>query len=55
MCLLTILVHPTNPQRMWVAMSAIGVFRSEDGGETWYPRNTGLGHAATGQPQEEVG
>jgi hypothetical protein len=55
MCLHTILVHPTNPQRMWVAASAIGVFRSEDGGETWQARNTGLGHAATGQPQEEVG
>lgn len=55
MCLHTILIHPTNPQRMWVAMSAIGVFRSDDGGQTWYPRNTGLGHAATGQPQEEVG
>ena len=55
MCLHTILVHPTNPQRMWVAMSAIGVFRSDDGGESWQARNTGLGHAATGQPQEEVG
>lgn len=55
MCLHTILVHPDNPQRMWVGMSAIGVFRSEDGGQTWTPRNKGLGHAATGQPQEEVG
>jgi photosystem II stability/assembly factor-like uncharacterized protein len=36
-------------------MSAIGVFRSEDGGQSWTARNTGLGHAATGQPQEEVG
>jgi hypothetical protein len=55
MCLHTILVHPTNPQRMWAAMSAIGVFRSDDGGQTWHPRNKGLGHAATGQPQEDVG
>jgi hypothetical protein len=55
MCLHTILVHPANPQRMWVAASAIGVFRSDDGGATWQARNTGLGHAATGQPQEEVG
>jgi len=55
MCLHTIIVHPTNPQRMWVAASAIGVFRSEDGGQTWQARNKGLGHAATGQPQEEVG
>jgi hypothetical protein len=55
MCLHTILIHPTNPQRMWVAMSAIGVFRSEDGGATWQARNRGLGHAATGQPSPEVG
>lgn len=55
MCCHTILVHPENPQRMWVGMSAIGVFRTDDGGKTWIPRNIGLGHAATGQPQEEVG
>lgn len=37
----TILLDPTTPQRMYVAISAAGVFRSDDGGETWQPRNSG--------------
>ncbi len=32
MCLHTILLDPTNPQRMYVAISAAGAFRSDDGG-----------------------
>jgi len=55
MCLHTILVDPRDARRMWVAMSAVGVFRSEDGGETWHPRNVGLARVPTGQPYEEVG
>lgn len=55
MCLHTILIDPREARRMWVAMSAVGVFRTEDGGETWHPRNIGLGRVPTGQPQEEVG
>lgn len=42
MCLHTILLDPTNPQRIFVAISAAGAFRSEDGGETWQPINRGL-------------
>lgn len=37
----TILLDPVNPQRMFVAISAAGVFRSDDGGQTWHPRNKG--------------
>ncbi len=37
----TILVDPANAQRMFVAISAAGVFRSDDGGRTWQPRNKG--------------
>ncbi len=37
----TILLDPANPKRMYVAISAAGVFRSDDGGETWHPRNKG--------------
>ena len=33
----TILVDPTDPDRIHVAISAAGVFRSDDGGETWRP------------------
>jgi hypothetical protein len=38
----TILLHPTNPKRMWVAISTGGVYRSDDGGKTWQPRNNGV-------------
>jgi hypothetical protein len=55
MCLHTIIIDPNRPQRIWVAMSSVGVFRSEDGGETWQTRNVGLARVPTGQPYEEIG
>jgi hypothetical protein len=51
----TILVHPTNPMRIWAAMSSVGVFRSDDGGESWKTCNEGLARVATGQQQPEIG
>ena len=33
--------HPTDPNRIWVAISAAGVFYTADGGATWEPRNRG--------------
>jgi hypothetical protein len=35
----TILPHPNDPLRMWVAVSTGGCYFTEDGGETWNPRN----------------
>jgi photosystem II stability/assembly factor-like uncharacterized protein len=55
MCLHTIIVDPLNPKRIWVAMSAVGVFRTEDGGETWQTCNHGLARVPTGQPYPEIG
>jgi len=37
----TILLDPSDPRRMYVAISAAGVFRSDDSGRTWQPRNRG--------------
>jgi photosystem II stability/assembly factor-like uncharacterized protein len=37
-----ILVDPTDPDRLWCAISAVGVFRSDDGGETWAAKNDGV-------------
>jgi photosystem II stability/assembly factor-like uncharacterized protein len=48
LCLHTIVVDPTNPNRMWLGISAVGVFRTEDGGKSWTVRNQGLGQIATG-------
>jgi hypothetical protein len=42
MCLHTILLDPTNSGRIYVAISAAGAFRTDDGGHTWVPINNGL-------------
>ncbi len=55
MCLHTILLDPTNPQRIYVAISAAGVFRSDDGGQTWKPANRGLSSNFMPDPTAEVG
>lgn len=46
----TILPHPTDPDVVTVAMSTGGVYRSEDGGASWHPRNHGI--AVPFQPGE---
>ncbi|MDH4117216.1 MAG: glycoside hydrolase [Acidimicrobiia bacterium] len=38
----TIVLDPSNAQRMYVAISAAGVFRTDDGGNTWSSKNHGL-------------
>jgi hypothetical protein len=38
----TILLDPKNKDRIFVAISAGGVFRTDDGGKTWKPANRGL-------------
>lgn len=35
----TIVADPANPAKMWVGISAAGVFATEDGGQTWERRN----------------
>lgn len=42
MCLHTILLDPRDPNRIYIAISAAGAFRTTDGGETWQPINRGL-------------
>jgi photosystem II stability/assembly factor-like uncharacterized protein len=42
MCLHTILLSPDDPNRIFVAISAAGAFRTDDGGVTWRPVNSGL-------------
>lgn len=55
MCLHTILLDPTDPQRMYVAISAAGAFRSDDAGETWRPINNGLVSEYIPDPTAEIG
>ena len=42
MCLHTILLDPSNSDRIFIAISAAGAFRTDDGGQTWLPINRGL-------------
>src|SRR5574341_961958 len=42
MCLHTIILDPSDPNRIFVAISAAGAFRTNDGGVTWRPINRGL-------------
>ena len=55
LCLHTILIDPTNADRMWIGISAVGAFRTDDGGETWKVCNFGLPQVATGVQNNDVG
>ena len=55
MCLHTILLDPTNPGRMYIAISAAGAFRTDDGGQSWKPINKGLVSNFMPDPTAEVG
>jgi photosystem II stability/assembly factor-like uncharacterized protein len=55
LCLHTILIDPTNHRRMFIAISAAGAFRTEDGGTTWTAINRGLKSQHIPDPDAEVG
>ncbi len=51
----SILIDPKNHDRMFVAISAAGCFRTEDGGQNWKPINRGLRSQYIPDPNAEVG
>ncbi len=55
MCLHTILLDPSNSGRIFIAISAAGVFRSDDAGKTWQPINRGLKSQYIPDPNADVG
>jgi hypothetical protein len=55
MCLHTIVLDPSDPARMFVAISAAGVFRTDDAGKTWQPTNKGLRSGGIPDQDAEVG
>jgi len=56
MCLHTIVQDPTNLQRMYIAISAAGAFRTDDGGKTWRAITRGLkSQYELPDPDAEVG
>jgi hypothetical protein len=55
MCLHTIILDPSDPGRIYIAISAAGAFRTDDGGKTWKPINRGLKSQYIPDPDAEVG
>ena len=55
LCCHTVLVDPADKKRLWVGISAVGVFRSDDGGATWEVKNEGLPIAAESEEFDNVG
>ncbi|NUQ30582.1 MAG: exo-alpha-sialidase [Acidobacteriaceae bacterium] len=55
MCLHSIVIDPTDEQRMFIAISAAGAFRTDDGGGSWKPINKGLYSKYIPNPTAEVG
>ena len=55
MCLHTIILDRKNPNRIYIAISAAGAFRSDDAGKTWKPINQGLHSKYIPDPTAEVG
>jgi hypothetical protein len=55
MCLHTILLDPTDPDRMHIAISAAGAFRTEDGAKSWQAINRGLRSGQIPDEDAEVG
>jgi photosystem II stability/assembly factor-like uncharacterized protein len=55
LCLHTIIADPSNKNRMFVAISSAGAFRTDDAGKTWTPINRGLRSQYIPDPDAEIG
>ena len=55
LCLHTILLDPSDPGRIFIAISAAGAFRTDNAGKTWQPINRGLRSEYNPDPSAEVG
>src|SRR4029077_5330845 len=51
----TILLDPADPNRIYIAISAAGAFRTDDGGKTWKAINQGLRSQYIPDPKAEIG
>jgi len=55
LCLHTIILDPSDPNRIFIAISAAGAFRTTDGGKSWTPINKGLVSDFMPEPTAEIG
>ena len=42
LCAHVVLTHPKRPDQIWCGISAVGAWRSDDGGHTWQSKNEGI-------------
>ena len=55
LCAHSILIDPADPKRIWCGISAVGVFRSDDGGESWQAKNEGVPVILEDKEFKEIG
>ena len=55
LCCHAFLFDHNDPNRMWCGISAVGVFRTDDGGATWVPKNRGVYWAHEDEEFKEIG
>lgn len=55
LCLHSMAIDPQDPRRLYVGISAVGVFRSDDGGRTWSTKNKGVRADFLPDPYPEFG
>lgn len=55
LCAHSVLSDPKDPARLWVGISAVGVFRSEDGGLNWKAKNQGVPAIIEDEKHADIG
>jgi photosystem II stability/assembly factor-like uncharacterized protein len=55
LCTHAVLVDPRRPERIWCGISAVGVWRSEDGGTSWQAKNQGVRCVIEDKDTAEIG
>jgi photosystem II stability/assembly factor-like uncharacterized protein len=55
LCAHSVLVDPARPERLWVGISAVGVWRSDDRGKSWQAKNDGVRNMAEDKEHPEIG
>jgi hypothetical protein len=55
LCAHAVVIDPANPKRLWCGVSAVGVFRSDDGGATWNLKNDGIPPVVEDKNHKDIG
>jgi hypothetical protein len=55
LCAHAILADAKNPRRLWCGISAVGVFRTDDGGATWVAKNQGVPVILEDKDHKDIG